>query len=291
MATVDVVIVTFDTREITLDCAVRIAEPAARVIVVDNGSTDGTREVFEARGVTVVRFEKGVGFAQACNAGAAVGDSPLVLFLNSDVLARPGALARLLEALDERVDAVAAGGRLVDPGTDDTQPAYAPQRYPGLRTLVARVTGLERLGGDGVDPALLAQRGTIECEQPAGACLLVRRDVFAAVGGFDERFWFWYEDVDLARRLHERGALLHVGAAVFEHLGGGTFAAWGRERGLRSRLLGIERYAQVHLDGPSRFVLGLCLALSGAARTVAFKLARRGELASAWGEGAGRGWA
>ena len=291
MATVDVVIVTFDTREITLDCAARIADRDVGVIVVDNGSSDGTAAAFEARGVPVVRFEAGVGFAQACNAGAAAGDSPLVLFLNSDVLARPGSLRVLLDALDERVDAVAAGGRLVDPGTDDTQRAYAPQRYPGLRTLIARVTGLERLGGDNVDPALLAERGTIECEQPAGACLLVRRDVFEAVGGFDERFWFWYEDVDLARRLHERGTLLHVGGAVFEHLGGGTFAAWGRERGLRSRLLGIQRYAEVHLDGPSRFVLGAALALSGLARIVAFGVAGRRELTAAWAEGARRGLA
>jgi GT2 family glycosyltransferase len=289
VATVDVVIVTYDTRDITLDCAARIADPAARVIVVDNGSTDGTAEAFGDRGVTVVRFDEGVGFARACNAGAAVGDSPLVLFLNSDVLARPGALHVLLDALDARPDAVAAGGRLVDPGTDDTQPAYAPQRYPGLWTLVSRVTGLERLHGDSIDAALLAERGTIECDQPAGACLLARRDGLDAVGGFDERFWFWYEDVDLARRLHERGALLHVGGAVFEHLGGGTFAAWGREKGLRSRLLGIERYAEVHLDGPSRFVVGLALACSGAARTLAFRVMGRAELAEAWAEGARRG--
>src|SRR6185503_17443031 len=127
---------------------------------------------------------------------------------------------------------------------------------------------------------LLAERGTIECEQPAGACLLVRRDVFAAIGGFDERFWFWYEDVDLARRLHERGVLLHVGGAVFEHLGGGTFAAWGRERGLRSRLLGIAHYAEVHLQRGERAVLGLALAASGAVRAAAFTVLRRRGLAA-----------
>lgn len=289
MAAVDVVIVTFDTREITLDCVARIADPSARVIVVDNGSTDGTAEAFAQRGVAVVRFEQGVGFAQACNAGAAAGDSPLALFLNSDVLARPGALQVLLVELERRADAVAAGGRLVDPGTDDTQPAYAPQRYPGLGTLVARVTGLERLGGDGLDPGLLAERGTIDCDQPAGACLLVRREVFEAIGGFDERFWFWYEDVDLARRLSERGALLHVGGAVFEHLGGGTFAAWGRARGLRSRLLGIVHYADVHLPRGERAVLGAALALSGALRAAVFALLRRRELAAAWAAGARSG--
>jgi N-acetylglucosaminyl-diphospho-decaprenol L-rhamnosyltransferase len=282
----DVVIVTFDTREVTLDCLARLDR--GRAIVVDNGSTDGTAEAVARRfpGAEVVRLQTGVGFAEACNRGAARGGAPLALFLNSDVLARPGALDRLVGALEARPDAVAAGGRLVDPGTDDTQAAYAPQRYPGLGTLLARVTGLERLLPAGPDPALLAERATIACDQPAGACLLVRRPVFDAVGGFDERFWFWYEDVDLARRLNARGALLHVGEAVFEHLGGGTFAAWGRERGLRSRLLGIARYAEVHLPRWQRLVLGLALAASGAARALAFTALRRHELAAAWAAGA-----
>jgi GT2 family glycosyltransferase len=289
MTDLDVVIVTFDTREVTLDCVARLDR--GRAIVVDNGSTDGTSEAVAGRfpDAAVVRLERGVGFAEACNRGAAVGDAPLVLFLNSDVLAGPGALDVLVGALEARPDAVAAGGRLVDPGTDDTQPAYAPQRYPGLGALLARVTGLEVLVGGGPDPALLAERGTIACDQPAGACLLVRRDALDAVGGWDERFWFWYEDVDLARRLRARGALLHVGAAVFEHLGGGTFAAWGREKGLRSRLHGIVRYAEVHLPRWQRVVLGSALAASGAARALTFSALRRRELAAAWSEAARAG--
>lgn len=281
----DVVIVTFDTREVTLSCLERLSDPpAGRAIVVDNGSTDGTAGAVAAAhpAATVVRLERGVGFAEACNRGAAVGVAPLVLFLNSDVLARPDAVDHLVGALRADPRAVAAGGRLVDPGTDDTQPAYAPQPYPGLGVLLARVTGLELLRRSGPDPALLAERGTIACDQPAGACFLVDRAAFAAVGGFDEHFWFWYEDVDLARRLRARGTLLHVGGAVFEHLGGGTFAAWGRERGLRSRLHGIVRYAAVHLPRAQRVVLGLTLALSGSLRAIAFRLLGRRELAAAW---------
>ncbi len=290
MADVDVVVVTFDTREVTLECLERL--DGGRAIVVDNGSTDGTAEAVAQRfpAAEVVRLETGVGFAEACNRGAARGSAPLVLFLNSDVLARPGALATLVEALEARRGAVAAGGRLVDPGTDDTQPAYAPQRYPGLGALLARVTGAELLLRGGPDPALLAERGTIACDQPAGACLLVRRADFDAVGGFDERFWFWYEDVDLARRLSARGELLHVGGAAFEHLGGGTFAAWGRERGLRSRLHGIVRYAEVHLPRWERVVLGGVLAASGTLRSMVFRVLGRRELAAAWAGGARAGW-
>ncbi|HEY8583636.1 MAG TPA: glycosyltransferase family 2 protein [Capillimicrobium sp.] len=295
-AQLDVVVVTFDTREVTLECLRRLDRPGTRAIVVDNGSADGTARAVAERfpEAAVVRLDEGVGFAAACNRGAEAGDAPLVLFLNSDVYARPGALDALVAALDARgPGAVAAGGRLVDPGTDDTQPAYAPQRFPGLGALLARVTGLEvvaaRLGRGGPDTALLAERGTVACDQPAGACLLVRRGDLEAVGGWDERFWFWYEDVDIARRLQARGELLHVGGAVFEHLGGGTFAAWGRERGLRSRLHGIAVYASTHLAWPSRAVLGAALVLSGGARWLAFTLLRRPGLAAAWRDGARAG--
>jgi len=276
---IDVVVVTFDTREVTLACLARL--DAGRPIVVDNGSTDGTAEAVAATGAEVVRLQQGVGFAEACNRGAARGDAPYVLFLNSDVLARPGAIARLAAALGDGV--VAAGGRLVDPGTDRTQEAYAPQPFPTVWTLIGRVTGLEPRARPQAD------RETAAVDQPAGACLLVRRDVFDAAGGFDERFWFWYEDVDLARRLAARGTLLHVGDAVFEHLGGGTFASWGRERGLRSRLRGIVRYAEVHLARRERALLGTTLALSGLARWVAFSLLRRPGLAAAWLDGARAG--
>lgn len=288
----DVVVVTFDTRDVTLACLARLDRPATRAIVVDNGSTDGTADAVAERfpDAVVVRLDHGVGFAEACNRGAAAGDAPLVLFLNSDVYARPGALDVLVAALEQRPGAVAAGGRLVDPGTDDTQPAYAPQRFPGLGALLARVTGAEvllaRAGPGGADPALLAERGTIACDQPAGACLLVRRAALEAIGGWDERFWFWYEDVDVARRLRAHGELLHVGGAVFEHLGGGTFAAWGRERGLRSRLHGIAIYASTHLGAPARVALGLALAGSGTARWLAFTVLRRPALAAAWRDGA-----
>ena len=224
-----------------------------------------------------MRLDESAGYAAACNAGARRGEAPLLMILNSDVVTTPGAIATLVGALAQRPGAVAAGGRLVDPGTDDTQVRYAPKRFPGAWTLAVKVSGLEGFwpgnpwtraaaGGAGEDA------DTVAVDQPAGACLLIRRADFDAVGGFDERFWFWYEDVDLARRLSERGELLYVPSAAFEHLGGHSFEQWDEERSLRSLLHGIVRYAEAHLSRAQRMALGTVLVVSGGVRWLLFRL-------------------
>jgi GT2 family glycosyltransferase len=132
-------------------------------------------------------------------------------------------------------------------------------------------------------------------DQPAGACLLVRRDVFDDLGGFDEFFWFWYEDVDLARRLHDRGALLYVPAAVFEHVGGASFASWGRAESVRSLAHGIVHYADVHFDRRRRLGLAALLACLSAPRALIFRArdpdvaaVHRAILVAAWQLARGR---
>jgi GT2 family glycosyltransferase len=276
----DIVIVTANTRDVVLECLAQLdGDPIERVTVVDNASNDGTQYAVARRfpQVDVARLDEGVGYAAACNAGARRGAAELLLVLNSDVVATHGAIATLVAALEERPGAVAAGGRLVDPGTDETQVRYAPKRFPGAWALAVKVSGLEAIwpgnpwtraaaGGAGEG------RDTVGVDQPAGACLLIRRADFAAIGGFDERFWFWYEDVDLARRLSERGELLYVPSAAFEHLGGRSFEQWDEERSLRSLLHGIVRYAEAHHSRAQRVALGMVLAMTGGARSLLFGL-------------------
>src|SRR4051812_27732958 len=146
LPTIDAVIVTFDTREMTLACVEDLrGAPIGRVIVVDNASTDGTVEALAARApeAEVVRLEEGVGFARACNLGAARGRGELVLFLNSDILLTPGAVETLARELLARPQAVVAGGRLVDPGTLETQAAYRPRTFPSAATLAVQLLGVE----------------------------------------------------------------------------------------------------------------------------------------------------
>jgi N-acetylglucosaminyl-diphospho-decaprenol L-rhamnosyltransferase len=257
MPAVDVVVVTRNTREMTLEClrsalAERDRGVDVRCFAVDNGSTDGSVEALRAEpGVEVVANDHNAAYGRACNQGAAPGSADYLLILNSDITVRPGAIERLIAFLDRSPDHVAGGGRVVDPGTDDVQVGHAVRGFPTLASQAAQMLGLERhwprnpvsrhaLGLD------LDYARTQDVDQPPGSCLAVRRSEFDAVGGFDEGFFYWYEDVDLCRRLRERGRIAYVHDAPFEHLGSATFANWGSPERVRSWYGGVFRYFAKH---------------------------------------------
>ena len=96
-------------------------------------------------------------------------------------------------------------------------------------------------------------------DQPAGACLIVRRAALEEIGGWDEGFWFWYEDVDISRRLAPHGPALYVPAAAFQHVGGGTVLRWSRAEILARTHHGILRYGQKHFSPLRRAGLALLL--------------------------------
>jgi N-acetylglucosaminyl-diphospho-decaprenol L-rhamnosyltransferase len=251
---VDVIVPTRDTRDLTLGCVSAVLAGTARdhdlgCVVVDNGSTDGTREALSEAfpDVRVIANRADVGYGGACNQGAAGSTAEYVLFLNSDVMARQGAIDRLVGFLDSSVDHVAAGGNLVDHRTGDTQVGFAVRGFPTLANQVALLVGLERFWPR--NPVSRRQLmldfeygRTQDAEQPAGAALLCRRADFEAVGGFDEGFHYLFEDVDLVQRLRGRGRIGYVHDAVFEHVRGATFSAWDRASIIVTRYRSLLRY-------------------------------------------------
>lgn len=258
MPAVDVVIVTRDTREMTLRC-VRSALAEAgdaldvRCIVVDNASSDGTAAAIEAEPgpVELIANDHNAAYGRACNQGADAGTGEYVLILNSDITVRPGAIGALIGFLEASPRHVACGGRVVDPGTDLVQVGHAVRAFPRLPSQVAQMLGLERhwpsnplsrraLGLD------LDYERTQDVDQPPGSCIAIRRPDFEAVGGFDEGFFYWYEDVDLCRRLVGRGRIAYVHDAPFEHVGSATFAGWGSPQRVRSWYGGVFRYFAKH---------------------------------------------
>jgi GT2 family glycosyltransferase len=203
-----IVIVTYNSAAEIGACLDAAMRTGARVVVVDNGSEDGTIAEVARRGVRLIANSSNLGFAAAVNRGFAECDRPYMLLLNPDaVLASP---LEPLRTACARPGVAAAGGCLVD-SQGRPQVGFMVRRFPTPAALVLEALLLNRLWPRNPvnrryreleqDPS--APR---EVEQPAGALLMVRRSVWREAGGFDEGFFpLWFEDVDFCRRTADRG--------------------------------------------------------------------------------------
>jgi glycosyltransferase involved in cell wall biosynthesis len=186
----------------------------ARVVVVDNRSLDQSVEVARAHGAAVVVNEVNAGFGTAANQGAAVGDAELVLFLNPDARIEVEDLRRVVQHLDAHPGTAVAGPRLAH-GDGSFQRGRWP--YP-----TARESWRWALGGRRCRP-LPDDDGGPRGGFVVGACLLVRRAAFEAIGGFDARYWLYAEETDLCWRLHQAGYGVDlVAEASARHVGGAS---------------------------------------------------------------------
>lgn len=239
MATATVVIPTLDARELLRDALASLERQtaAAEVVVVDNASTDGTAEMVadEFPSVRLVRNEENLGFGRAVNRGVEEVENDVLALVNNDVVCEPDFVARICEPFsDARVGMVA--GVLVQ--------ADAPDRIDSA--------GIE------VDPTLrsfdyLWNRPLAELEGasdplgPCGGAAAYRLAAFREVGGFDETFFAYWEDVDLALRLRLAGwecRLAPSGRALHRHgatLGASSPAARRLEAFGRAYVLGKYR--------------------------------------------------
>jgi len=201
------------------------------VVVVDNASMDGSAEVAREAGAHVIDAGANLGFGPACNrATAEGGPSETILFLNPDAALVDGArtLAALLAALDADPAVAAVAPRLEGDGQD----RFQLRRLPSACGLVREALLVDRLFPDNAglrrDRYLDENRGAaFDVEQPAAAALLVRRNAFEALSGFDAAFTpAWFEDVDLCARLLESGwRIRYVPEGRARHVGGVTMQA------------------------------------------------------------------
>lgn len=219
---VTVVVITYSPGEhlpAFLDSLSAAATRAPRVIIVDNGSTDGSPELASAReGVTVVSSGSNLGFGAAANIGIALADTPWVLIANPDVAWSAGALDELVAAAGRWPQAAAVGPAIVT-GDGDL--------YPSARLIPSLGIGL----GHAVlgplwprNPWTTRYRAEAEAigERTtgwiSGSCMLLRRDAVNRVGGFDGGYFMYFEDVDLCARLHEAGYdVVYAPSAVVTH--------------------------------------------------------------------------
>lgn len=204
LSRVDVVVVTWQSADQVSDL---LAQPALRevagVVVVDNASPDGTVDLVRRSPVAVdlVELPDNRGFGAGCNAGLARASHDLVLLLNPDARITAEDLLRLVAHLDGHPACAVAGPRLFRSGEALTSAGRLATARTELRYCLpqrlARWVPERRL------PPGYSRTGPVPMLE--GACLLVRRQVLRDLGGFDERYFLFFEEHDLARRLAAAG--------------------------------------------------------------------------------------
>jgi GT2 family glycosyltransferase len=229
---VDVVIVNWNAGPLLQQSVAPLREGTAaaicvNVFVVDNGSHDGSEAAIAAQYPDVRIIHNGVnrGFASACNQGAACGAAEYILFLNPDAQLQVEDLAGMLKLMSGRGhENTAVLGPQIRNALGTVERTCA--RSPNCRHFVLRALGLHRLLPPIVADFTMREfdhASSRSVDQVIGACFLTRRKDFQALGGFDERFFVYFEEVDYCRRVAASGRKVYFwsGARV-AHVGGGT---------------------------------------------------------------------
>ena len=241
-APVAVAVVSWNTRELLAACLRSFEADAeagrAEVWVVDNASDDGSPELVRDSfpWVHLVASDENLGFGRAVNLVAERTETPWLAVANADIRLRGRALAELLAGAERDPEAGAFAPRLVLP---DGSTQHSVFSFPSTGGALALSLGLGRASRRLGDRLLVAERWDPGRERrvpwAVAAFLLVRRQAWDAVGGFDEQHWMYAEDLDLGWRLaRARFPTRYVPAAVVDHAhGAATEKAWGDERALR----------------------------------------------------------
>ncbi len=255
---IDVVVVNWNTAESAIAAAEAYSRSDAvetRVTVVDNASQPEQRRLLEegiAKEARLVLHEENLGYGRAANLALRDGTAELVCVSNADVLPEPGALATLAAVTREEPRA-----GMVGPAFGGKTDRYH-SRLPTGMTMLGRIFAGTFSRGPVPPPA----PGEVKAVgQPSGACFVMQRETWELMHGFDDGFFLWYEDVDLAKRLHDRGYRnLVAGSARVGHSGASSFVQIDRPRLRAIRLVSVERYIHKHhprLSTFTPFLLGL----------------------------------
>jgi GT2 family glycosyltransferase len=281
-------IVNFNTSELLLALLEQLSETTSRALrqitVIDNASSDGSADMVAERfpHVKLIRNTHNRGFGAAHNQALETLTSPYWLILNTDVRLDPADLIAMIDFMERRPDCGISGCRLT--GFDGAFQPSAGQLPFGL-ALLGWLFNLETLG---IRSNL--HRSDREYHEHgrrvdwiSGACMLLRSELARRIGGFDERYFLYFEDIDLCYRARRIGYSTRINAeVVVQHLGGASSDDPRFDQWLGSLIGSIRFYERHRGMWPSRFVHGLTV-LAVLARVAAFGATGRWEAARTYG--------
>lgn len=231
MPKVSIIIVNWNTKDFLKDCLSSIQKGTGglsyEVIVVDNSSSDDSIKFIEDNfpNIKLIMNSINTGFAGACNQGASSAMGEYLFFLNPDTILEEDSIKKLVEFTEKPISARlgAVGPQLLN---RDGTIQNSVRRFPNLKDFLVRDTILKKLlplkGKDRLIYNLSSQTPSI-VDQISGAAILIRKSIWKNIGGMDSRFFMFYEEVDMCRRLMDLGyKVYYLPTATIVHLCGGA---------------------------------------------------------------------
>lgn len=264
-----IIIVNYNTGALTSacieSCLTQKLPVQTEIIVVDNHSSDNSVSFLRSDfpEVKVIGNEHNAGLAAGVNSALNGASGKCYLLLNPDIIALPGSIQTLLDFLKGHPEVGVAGGQLLSPNGKIQNSCF---RFYTWMTIVYRRTflGRTRQGRQAIDTFLMKDfdhRLTRDVDWLMGSCLMLRAAAVKEVGGMDERFFLYFEDVDWCRRFWQNGwRVTYVPAARFSHFHqrssrrgalGGIITNWATREHIRSAIKYFTKYAGTPL--PRRF--------------------------------------
>ncbi len=225
-----IVIVNWNTRELLKKCLTSIYQNTANleleVIVIDNNSVDGSREMIEKEfpQVKLIVNKKNKGYVFANNQGMGRAEGDFILLLNSDTEVLPGSLEKMVRFMRENSKVGIGGCQLLN---SDQSLQLSVRCFPTLRDQIIVLTKLHNFWPQLIKKYLCLDFDYTQqqpVDQLQGAFMMTRREVVAKIGALDENIWAWFEDVDYCQRVKQAGwQVVYTPVAQIIHHKGRSF--------------------------------------------------------------------
>lgn len=210
---ISVIIVNWNTKEMLLDCLKSLTKQnisyTNEIIVVDNGSTDGSQEAVRAAfpDVQIIENNANLGFAKANNIGILKSRGRYVCLINSDVIVMDNCLQHLMTFMDSNTKIGIAGPKILNPNLTLQNSCRS---LPTLWNNLSPALGLDKIFKNmpffsGVNMRFFDHRSVRKVEALAGCCLIIRKTALDQVGLFDEQYFIYFEETDLCKRFGQAG--------------------------------------------------------------------------------------
>lgn len=234
LKTFDIVIVNWNSGDQLKECVESVKKSSFdnsilnKVVVVDNDSKDDSLELAQRLNydkLEIIKNSENLGFGKACNLGAKNSQSDFILFLNPDAMVYEDTFHKLFDYIEknDNSDVVVYGAQLI---SDDGNIQRTCARFPNLSNFLVKVLGLNKINSKYFETYHLEEwnyNETKQIDHVIGAFYVIKREIFNSINGFDERYFVYFEDLDLSKRVYDSGyKTIYLSEVQAYHKGGGT---------------------------------------------------------------------